>query len=44
MKKYLPKDVHKLTDKEVLPHLFPPDVIKKIKQDASATKLKIVKK
>jgi hypothetical protein len=32
--KYLPKDVHKLKDKELLEHLFPKEVLRKVKEDA----------
>jgi len=31
--KYLPKDVHKLKDKELLEHLFPKEVLTKLKQE-----------
>jgi hypothetical protein len=32
--KHLPKDVHKLNDKELLEHLFPKPVLAKVKEEA----------
>jgi len=42
--KYLPKDVHKLKDKELLEHLFPKEVLAKVKEQAEAPRPKLVKK
>jgi hypothetical protein len=41
--KYLPKDVHKLKDKELLEHLFPQPVLKKLKEEIDQPKPKIVR-
>jgi len=42
--KYLPKDVHKLKDKELLEHLFPKPVLAKLKEEIEKPKPKLVKK
>jgi hypothetical protein len=42
--KHLPKDVQRLKDKELLPHLFPKEVLKKLKEEIDKPKLKIVRK
>jgi hypothetical protein len=36
--KHLPKDVHKLKDKELLEHLFPKQVLSKLKDEISSPK------
>jgi hypothetical protein len=43
--KHLPKDVHKMKDKELAEHLFPREVLESVKQELKKPpKLKPVKK
>jgi len=42
--KYLPKDVHKLKDKELLEHLSPKTIPAKLKKEIHKPKPKLVKK
>jgi hypothetical protein len=42
--KHLPKDVQKLKDKELLEHLFPKEVLAKVKQEAESRTCKPRKK
>lgn len=43
--KHLPKDIHKLKDKELAEHLFPKEVLEKAKSEiAKGPKIKPIKK
>jgi hypothetical protein len=41
--KHLPKDVHKLKDKELAEYLFPKEALKQIKQELEKPKAKLLK-